>query len=68
MKKTITIHGTHCTSCKALIEDVASEIPGIQSCSVNYETGETVIEHDPSVNWETVKKEIEALGTYNVSL
>lgn len=68
MKTIMTIQGTHCRSCKLLIEDMCGDIAGIHSCSVNYETGETVIEHDPTLEFETVKKEIEGLGQYRVDL
>lgn len=66
MKKQFIVKGTHCKSCKMLIEDVASEISGIQSCEVNYETGETVVEHDENIVWEKFKEEIEKLGDYKV--
>lgn len=68
MKTIITIKGTHCESCKALIEDVCKEIPGIKSCSVDFKTGKTEIEHDERVDWERFKKEVESLGQYKVKL
>ncbi len=68
MITTIIIQGTHCASCKALIEDVASEIPGIKSCTVDFETGKTVIEHDGAVNWAAFKKEVEGLGAYTFEI
>ena len=64
MKITFSIKGTHCPSCKSLIEDIASDIRGITSCAVDYTTGETIIEHDESVNWAKFKQEIEAAGPY----
>lgn len=67
MKTTITIKGTHCESCKALIEDVCKEIPGIISCNVDYKTGKTIIEHDEELDWKKFKKEIESLGEYKVN-
>lgn len=66
MKTTLTIKGTHCPSCKALIEDVASETPGINSCTVDYTTGQTHIEHDKTVDWDKFTKEVESLGDYQV--
>ena len=66
MKTELTIVGTHCASCKALIEDVSSEIAGIISCTVDYRTGKTIIEHDPSVDWKTFDAAIAALGEYHV--
>ncbi len=68
MKTTLTIKGTHCASCKALIEDVCTAVPGIQSCSVDFKTGKTEIEHDEHTDWEHFKKEIESLGEYTVNL
>ncbi len=61
---TITIKGTHCNSCKLLIEDVCKEIKGAQSCTVNFETGETVIEHDENFDWGAFEKELESFGEY----
>lgn len=66
MKTTLIIQGVHCASCKALIEDVCSEIAGIRSCIVDFKTGMTEIEHEDNVNWESFKKEVESLGQYKV--
>ncbi len=68
MKTTLTIQGTHCKACKMLIEDVCKDIPGVSSCEVNFETGETILDHDESLDWVSFKKEIEGLGTYTVLL
>ena len=62
----IKIQGTHCNSCKLLIEDVCQELPGVKSCSVNFQTGETAIEHDEKFDLDAFKKEVESLGNYNV--
>lgn len=67
MKTEFIIKGTHCKACKALIEDVCGDIKGVKSCTVNFQTGETVVEHDKDLDWKTFKKEIEALGTYEVA-
>jgi copper chaperone CopZ len=67
MKTTLTIKGTHCNSCKLLIEDVCKDV-GAKSCNVNFQTGETTIEHEENFDWQTFKKEIEALGQYHVEL
>ena len=66
MKKIIIIKGTHCPSCKALIEDVCRDIKGIKSCNVEYKTGKTEIEHEDKFDFNLVKKEIESLGKYKV--
>ena len=65
---TINIKGTHCNSCKLLIEDVCKEVKGAQSCNVNFQTGDTVVEHDESFDWQAFKKEVEDLGKYTVNL
>lgn len=68
MKTTLIIKGTHCNACKALIEDVCSEINGIHSCTVDFSTGKTEIEHDENVDWEKLKKEVESVGEYKVEV
>jgi len=67
MKTTLIIKGTHCNSCKMLIEDICKEIPGIKSCNVNFETGITEIEYEENVDWQKFKKEVESLG-YKVEI
>lgn len=68
MKTTITIQGTHCKACKALIEDVCSDFKEIASCAVDFATGKTDIEHTDRLNWGDLKKEIESVGNYKVEL
>lgn len=68
MKTTITIQGTHCESCKAMIEEVSGETKGITRCTVDFKTGKAEIEHDGSVDWEAWKREVESLGEYKVQL
>lgn len=66
MKTTITIQGTHCASCKALIEDVCKEIPGIISCDVDFKTGATSIEHEENFDWKILENELGQLGKYKL--
>lgn len=68
MKTIITIQGTHCKACKMLIEDVCKDIPGVQACTVDFQTGQTEIEHDAGLDWNQLKKEIESLGKYTVNM
>lgn len=68
MKTTITIQGTHCAACKALIEDVVAEFPRVQTCTVDFKTGKTDIEHDEHLNWNNLKHEIESLGKYTFDI
>lgn len=68
MKSTVTIQGTHCPSCKALIEDVSKEIPGITSCTVDFQTGSAIVEHDENFDWKIFEKELGQLGDYKLIL
>jgi copper chaperone CopZ len=69
MKTTvIKIKGMHCNSCKLLIEDVCKDIKGVKSCKVDFKTGETVIEHDESFNFDSFKNEVEELGQYKIEI
>ena len=66
MKTTFTVEGTHCASCKALIEDVCKELPGVTSCVADFKTGKTVVEHTAPLDMKKIKKEIESLGKYKI--
>ncbi len=66
MKTTIIIKGTHCNACKSLIEDVAKDVKGINSCVVDFANGKTEIEYDEDTNLQEFKKEIEKLGQYKI--
>lgn len=68
MQTTITIKGTHCNACKLLIEDVCKDIKGVQSCTTDFQTGETIVEHDENIDWQAFKKEIDNLGQYTAQL
>lgn len=64
----IKINGTHCKSCKLLIEDVSKDIKGVKSCCVDFQTGKTFIEYDEHFNLEEFKQGVEGLGEYKVEL
>lgn len=66
MKTTFTVKGTHCQSCAMLIKDIASDITGIKSCSVDVKSGKTVIDHEPTADLKRLKKEIEEAGKYKI--
>ncbi len=66
MKTTFIVKGTHCNACKILIEEVCAEFAGVKSCLVDFKTGKTVIEHEPSVDLKRLAKEIESLGEYKI--
>jgi copper chaperone CopZ len=68
MKTVIGITGMHCSSCKALIEDVCKDVAGVVACSVDLSKGKAVVEHEPTLNLPLLKQEIEAIGSYQVLL
>lgn len=68
MKTTITIKGTHCAACKALIEDICKDVFGMASCSVDFASGRTEIEHESNADWQQLKQEVESVGQYTVEL
>lgn len=68
MKTTVMVQGTHCASCKALIEDVCKEIAGITSCNVDFKTGSTIIEHEENFDWKILEREISQLGKYKLMM
>jgi hypothetical protein len=47
---------------------VCSDFKEIASCSVDFRTGKTDIEHTDQLNWNDLKKEIESVGDYKVEL
>lgn len=68
MKTTITIKGTHCASCKVLIEDICKDVSGITSCAVDFASGRTEVEHEANTDWQKLKQEVEGAGQYTVEL
>jgi copper chaperone CopZ len=68
MKTTIYIKGTHCASCKALIEEVCKEMKRLISCKVDFKTGKTELEYEKDFDFQKLKNEIEGLGRYTVYL
>lgn len=63
----IRITGTHCESCKALLEEVIREVPGVHACTVNYRTGQTEVQHDERLDWQAVTAAVEGLGEYRMA-
>lgn len=57
----------HCASCKALIKDVCMEIRGVASCAVDVSNNKAIVEHESSVDPNTIRREIEGLGEYKVT-
>ncbi len=61
MQTIVTIPGIHCASCAALIKDVSSEFPSIESIDVNVDTKKVTLEHADDFDMQAWAKEIEAL-------
>lgn len=66
MQTKIKVTGMHCSSCKALIEDVASDVTGVQSCTIDPATGNGTIEHDETFDFNSFVNELKSLDTYSV--
>ena len=56
----------HCASCKSLLEDVARDVPGVQSCTIDAGTGLGTIEHNEVFNFDVLVKEVAALDKYTI--
>lgn len=65
-KSTVTIRGMHCPSCKTLIEDVAGDTPGVNSCAVDEKTGQATIDYDERLDWIQFGKELARVGPYQI--
>ena len=61
------IEGTHCSSCKFLIEDVCQEILGVQSAVVDLEKKTLAIEHAEDVDLSLLEKNVANLGEYRLT-
>ncbi|PIZ63698.1 hypothetical protein COY16_01325, partial [Candidatus Roizmanbacteria bacterium CG_4_10_14_0_2_um_filter_39_13] len=67
MKQTFPIIGMHCASCKALIEDVVSDLEGVTSVGVNYATEKMTVEFDEKkVDIATLRKTVASAGSYEL--
>lgn len=62
MPTTVSIPGMHCASCKALIEDVSTEFPEIQSVEVDMATKRITVHHADRFDLHRWKAQIEGLG------
>ncbi len=56
------IKGMHCDSCKALIEDVASEVAGVSHATVNIAAKVLTVEHDTKFTDAMLINHINELG------
>lgn len=61
-----TVQGTHCASCKMLIEMTLQNLPGVTSAALDLQTGQGQVISEEPLAQEDIKKEIEELGNYIV--
>ena len=67
IKKTFPIVGMHCASCKVLIEDVVSELDGVEKVMVNFATEKMTVEYDETkTTIDDLKKTVASAGTYQL--
>ena len=66
MQTNIKVTGMHCASCKALLEDVTQDIPGVTKCTIDPEQGTGIVEHDATFNFDNLVKAVATLGTYTI--
>ncbi len=65
----LNIEGTHCESCKVLLEEVCREVAGVRSCTVDFRTGRTEVEHDGTLDEAKLRQAVAGLGDqYRVQL
>lgn len=55
-----------CPSCKAIIEDIATDFPEIKSCEVSLESGIGNLEYNEKFDLDKFKSEIENIGKYEL--
>lgn len=61
MQTIVSIPGIHCSGCAALIKDVSSDFPAIQTIDIDLDTKHVTIDHDDRFDMATWSAEIESL-------
>ncbi|MGB9883511.1 MAG: cation transporter [Microgenomates group bacterium] len=67
IKKTFAIKGMHCASCVYVTEEALKKIPQVKKAVVNLATGKATIEAENEVDFEEIKKAVEAVGYQVIS-
>lgn len=62
MKTTMKVHKFDCASCAMVMEGICEDTPGVQKAEVNARTKVLTVEHDPSVQLDTLIKSLDAEG------
>ena len=69
MKKyTLNVSGTHCNSCKVLIEDVLGDVSGLKNVEVDVATKKINVESEIENQNEIVDKINEKLKEFNYTV
>ena len=62
MEKTIKVKGMHCSSCNLLLEDVVSEIKGVNSVKADFQAGKVAVDYLDQSLLPKIKSAIEKEG------
>ena len=62
MTSVFKLTGLHCSSCKELIEEAATEVPGVEKANVNLKASVLTIEHGTAFHPESLMQAIVSLG------
>ena len=66
-KEIFPVIGTHCASCKSLIEMMVGELSGVKTVNVNFATGNMLVEYDEGkVTLDDLKDAVKSAGTYEL--
>lgn len=68
METILKIQGMNCVSCKALIEETVTALPGVQACEVDINSKLAKVTHTPEADMRNVKSAIESLEEFTVEL
>lgn len=68
METTLKIQGMNCVSCKALIEETVTALPGVQACVVDINAKQAKVTHSADVDPKTIQSAIESLEEFTVEL
>lgn len=68
MTQDFIIHGMTCNGCKASVEKILNEIPGVSDIKIELETGHTEITSLEEIPFKQIKESIEASNKYSISI
>lgn len=66
MKIQFKVTGMHCNSCKAMIEDIATDFPDITHCEVDFKSGLGSLECQDGFDINKFKVAIEEVDKYKL--